>query len=140
MFLFAVAVTAATIGGPAGSFQHGQWQGECFRDGTLRGMDDEFCRARWTGNIDVSFKRDADRLELVISSKNSADQRCAASAVFPASALIGRGREKRLINAIASRARGIARRCGGPARTAPISESNLRATLIETDDLTHLPR
>ena len=122
----------------AGSYRHGQWSGECFRDGTLRGMGDEICRARWAGNVDVRFDRDADRLSLLVSPRARAPSRCARGADIAALQLTGPARTERVARAIAAAIRALPAACRVPHRVTPIDRRDLAATLRETDGLIHV--
>lgn len=139
MFLIALAAEGAAIqSGSIGSFRHGQWQGACFRDGFLAGQDDEVCRAHWTGDIDVSFDRDAAGLTLFVSVANPAGRQCSKLLSFSPRNLARRGRAVRFIAALNAGARTVAKQCAVNARLPTISAQDLRATLRETDGLTHL--
>jgi hypothetical protein len=123
----------------AGSFWHGQWEGECFRDGTLRGMNDEICRARWSGDMDVSFDRDADKLILYVATKPDTGAQCSDLVEIPAHRLAGDSRVTLLANAIRAARRRISADCRVPGRSTVISLRDLRAVLRETDGLIHIP-
>ena len=139
MIVLAVGLAAMQSGEGLGSFHHGQWRGEYFRDGFLAGMDDEVCRARWSGNMDVSFDRNADRLTLLLRLNDSSKPECSESASFRNASLAKRGREIRILAYIRSQIREIARRRTGPTHFTPVSAKDLKAALRETDDLAHIP-
>lgn len=52
-----------------GTFQHGQWQGRCFRDGFLSGMDHELCRGWTSGPVAIHFERTAEAMRVSVTVK-----------------------------------------------------------------------
>lgn len=52
-----------------GTFQHGQWQGRCFRDGYLSGMDHELCRGWTNGPVSMWFERTAEDMRFWLTVK-----------------------------------------------------------------------
>ena len=135
------ALILASSGCPhvvAGSFCHGQWQGECFRDGTLRGMNDEICRARWSGNLNVYLERDADKLVVFVFPRNENDVRCSESAEMSSRALADPARAEALFRIVRALTRRIAKKCLVPSHLSSLNLRDLRATLRETDGLIHI--
>jgi hypothetical protein len=57
--VIAIALLLAQTAPEPGAFTHGPWQGRCYRDGYMAGMDHELCRATLTGPVTVTFERDA---------------------------------------------------------------------------------
>jgi hypothetical protein len=52
-----------------GTFQHGAWQGRCFRDGFLSGMDHELCRGWTQGPVAIHFERTAEAVRFSVTVK-----------------------------------------------------------------------
>lgn len=139
MMLLALLLLAAGPGDFPGLFHHGQWRGTCFRDGTLRGQDDELCRGDWQGNTKIGFERNADRLLVLLSPKGPYRQECVAAVHWSERRARRRDRVPALISAVNSAARAVPTRCGMP-RVLPINARDLAKTLRDTDGLTHVLR
>ena len=139
--MIVAALLLASSGCPhvvAGSFCHGQWQGECFRDGTLRGMPDEICRARWLGNVTVDLERNADSLSIFIAPRQEHGVRCIESAEISSRALTRPARAQAVSRIVSGLIRRVSKKCPSPSRVTRLNLRDLRATLRETDGLIHI--
>ena len=133
MLIAAIALGLIALEPPIGVFHHGQWRGQCYRDGFLSGLDHEFCAATLSGDLKVRLERDADKLVILVPSTG-----CKGGwrpKVILSQDLSRTDRTARVLLAIQGH---IASQCPGRDATPSLSKRDLEATLKETDGLIHL--
>jgi hypothetical protein len=116
-----------------GTFQHGQWQGRCFRDGFLSGMDHELCRGWTAGPVVIRFERTAEDLSF----------RAEATGCAPLDLHMGKapaGLAPANYAASLSVVLGLTikdalKTCGSKLKAPKIDKAALAAVLTETDGL-----
>jgi hypothetical protein len=117
-----------------GTFRHGAWQGRCFRDGFLSGMDHELCRG-WTGGpVAIHFERTAEAMRVSVEVKG-----CAAysgrEVTLPASTLASPRRSDQIAAALGRMVRITLGTCRSKLVAPVLDAHTLAAVLTETDGL-----
>lgn len=116
-----------------GEFRHGGWLGRCYRDGTLRGMDKELCRAEMAGDVTISIERDVKQLKLTASVLG-----CNAEhgvGYVGAAALASPGRAGLLRLMVETQQKQALKACGNKGKPPKLVMADLEAMLRETDGL-----
>lgn len=117
-----------------GTFQHGAWQGRCFRDGFLSGMDHEMCRGWTSGPVAIHFERTALGMRIWLTVR-----RCPAysgrDVTLPAARLDGAHRAEDIVGALGRMMRVTLSTCRSKYPAPVVDQALLAAVLTETDGL-----
>lgn len=116
-----------------GTFRHGAWQGRCFRDGFLSGMDHELCRG-WTGGpVAIHFERTAEAMRVSVEVKGC--EALSEPAVLPESTLARADRVATIAVLLRMVVRARLSACGSRLTVPGVDMRALAAVLTGTDGL-----
>jgi hypothetical protein len=116
-----------------GTFQHGAWQGRCFRDGFLSGMDHELCRGWTSGPVAIHFERTAEAMHITVEVSG-----CSASnqvTMLPESTLASADRNRTVAAVLRMVVRDAVKACRSGLKAPGVDLRTLAAVLTETDGL-----
>lgn len=117
-----------------GTFQHGQWQGRCFRDGYLSGMDHELCRGWTNGPVAMHFERTAEAMRVSFKVKGC-PRYSGRETALPDWAIKGTARAGGIAAMLDRMARATLNACHSKLRAPVAVVPDLEAMLIETEGL-----
>ncbi|MDT8758061.1 hypothetical protein MZO42_05070 [Sphingomonas psychrotolerans] len=127
--------------GMLGAFQHGAWDGICWRDGNLSGFDHELCRAWWHRDqpIEVEIERTVESASIIITHNVVGGGRsCSDLAHVSLRTLRDRQRSMLVLQSLKRSISKVAARCNLPSPAAALKLTEIKAVLKDTDDLQKL--
>ncbi|MBO9715159.1 hypothetical protein [Sphingomonas sp.] len=133
--MIVAAALALALGVPqqADAFTYGIWQGRCFRDGYLAGMDHELCRASAAGPVAIRIERDAEALAIWV--EPSGCRKTPAGGVVRANLLALSDRAAVVAAKIRGQVRIALKECRSKLRAPRIDQPAVAALLLQSDGL-----
>ena len=131
--LLAAAGVAQTVSAEPVVFSHEPWQGRCFRDGYLAGMDHELCRATMEGPVAITFERTASGIEFAVTTVGCPPLTLAVTP--PPATLAPKQRAGSVAGMLQFVIRDMLKTCRSKLKAPKIDAAEFGAVLVETDGL-----